>query len=372
LAEHAVTTGDRYSRHRAITGFSQDALQASRFIVVGAGAIGNEVVKTLCLLGVGAIDVFDLDRVELHNLTRSVLLRESDVGRPKAAAVVERARTLDPQVRLAATDGDIRDTLGPQQVADSDFVIGAVDNFEARIWINRLCRLLGRGWVNAAIDHRHASVETFAFPGDTAPCYECALPDSVYARIAERYSCGGLLRAALAERIMPTTAITASLAGALAAQQALQPSDGRRILFDAQTGRSTVATVARRSDCPGCAAMPPPGTATIAAMPAATGTALARWAGVHAAGEPVVLAEPVIWSALCRHCGQTEATRVIAGVPARRVSETATFCFACGSESIAIDLRDQVQAEELAFCYGDARVPLAFVQIGTHLLDLIC
>ncbi len=368
-----MTTGDRYSRHRAIAGFSQDALQASHFIVVGAGAIGNEVVKTLCLLGVGAIDVFDLDRVELHNLTRSVLLRESDIGRPKAAAVVEHARTLDPQVRLAAIDGDIRDTLSPQRVARTDLVIGAVDNFEARLWINRLCRLLGRGWVNAAIDHRHASVEAFAFASDAAPCYECALPDTVYARIAERYSCGGLLRAALAERIMPTTAITASLAGALAVQQALQrPIDGQRILFDAQTGRSTVATLARRTDCPGCAAMPPPGTVTITALPAATGHALARWASAHAAGEQIVLAEPVIWSASCRHCGQTDATRAVTGLPARRVSETATFCFACGSESIAIDLRDQVQAEEMAACYGNARVPLAFVQIGTHLVDLIC
>ena len=225
--------GDRYSRHRAIAGFSQEALQSLQVLVIGAGAIGNEVVKCLCLLGVGRVDVFDLDRVEIHNLTRSVLLREADIGRSKARAVVEHARELDPAVELHAFDGDIRDTLSPARVAGADVVIGALDNFEARLRVNRLCHDLGRRWVNAAIDHRHASVEAFAFDragngiaidaeGGAAPvaCYECGLPDSVYARIAERYSCGGLQRAALAQRIMPTTAITASLAAALADEQA--------------------------------------------------------------------------------------------------------------------------------------------------------
>ena len=87
---------DRYARHRAIEGFSQEELQASRVAVIGAGAIGNEVVKNLCLLGVGAIDVYDFDTVELHNLTRSVLLREADIGRGKAASVARRAAELDP------------------------------------------------------------------------------------------------------------------------------------------------------------------------------------------------------------------------------------------------------------------------------------
>lgn len=363
---------DRYSRHRAIEGFAQEALQAGRYLVVGAGAIGNEVVKNLCLLGVGRIDVFDFDRVELHNLTRSVLLREADIGQSKAAALVARARELDPGVRLEAFEGDIRDTLSPHRVAGADLVIGAVDNFEARLWINRLCRLVGRDWVNAAIDHRHASVETFPFANAAAAgCYECGLPDSVHARIAERYSCGGLLRAALAERVMPTTTITASLAGALAVQQALaRPGESQRILVDSRSGRSTVAALPRRPDCPGCAGLPGRDAVALARMPAATGAAVARWARSSAGDEPVVLSEPVIWSASCRHCGETDATRALVGRPARLVRETATFCFACGSESIAPELRDVVDADELAGRYGDAPLPLAFVQAGTHLLDL--
>jgi molybdopterin/thiamine biosynthesis adenylyltransferase len=214
---------DRYARHRAIEGFSQEDLQASRVAVIGAGAIGNEVVKNLCLLGVGTIDVYDFDTVELHNLTRSVLLREADVGRSKAASVAQRAGELDPAVKVNPVEGDVWETLRFADLGRYRCVIGALDNFEARLRVNQLCWIAGVDWINAGIDSRYVTVETFPFgsspresSADLPACYECGLPPSVYERIAERYSCGGLQRAAARQRIVPTTTITASFAGAQA------------------------------------------------------------------------------------------------------------------------------------------------------------
>ena len=54
-------------------------------LVVGAGALGNELLKNLALLGVGTIVVIDLDAVENSNLSRCVLFRESDEGRDEGA-----------------------------------------------------------------------------------------------------------------------------------------------------------------------------------------------------------------------------------------------------------------------------------------------
>ena len=48
-----IDDDDRYSRLRLIAWWDQDKLAASRVMVVGAGALGNEVLKNLALLGVG-------------------------------------------------------------------------------------------------------------------------------------------------------------------------------------------------------------------------------------------------------------------------------------------------------------------------------
>lgn len=363
---------DRYDRHRAIEGFSQEALQRSRIAVIGAGAIGNEVVKNLCLLGVGRIDVCDFDDVALHNLTRSILLRETDVGRPKAAAVAARAARIDPNVTVTALPGDIRDTLGPARVAACDAVIGAVDNFEARLWLNRLCWLTGTTWINAAIDARYASVESFARgAGQPAACYECGLPESVYAKLAERFSCGGLARVAREQRVVPTTAITAGVAGAIAVARALRPpTSARRWLLDTQGGLASEATIARREDCPCCSETP---AGAIRAMPGASARDLA--AAIVAGTLPdadIELAEPVIVAAQCRHCGPTDARRRLVGLAARRVDATATFCFGCGSEAVAIELRDRfARAGALADALPvDQPLPVAFLRIGDRLVDL--
>ena len=103
---------DRYRRHEQIDWFSQQAVSATRVAVVGAGAIGNEVVKNLVLLGVGGIDLYDFDTVEAHNLTRSVFLRESDIGTGKATAVVQRAAAVDRGGEAAGHRGRL---LGPPE-----------------------------------------------------------------------------------------------------------------------------------------------------------------------------------------------------------------------------------------------------------------
>src|SRR6478736_9020492 len=89
---------DRYSRLRLIPWWRQERLAAARLLVVGAGALGNEVLKNLALLGVGTVYVIDLDTVEPSNLSRSVLFRNEDGGRAKAAVAAQRAAEINPEV----------------------------------------------------------------------------------------------------------------------------------------------------------------------------------------------------------------------------------------------------------------------------------
>jgi molybdopterin/thiamine biosynthesis adenylyltransferase len=361
-------SADRYARHRAIAGFSQERLQAMRVAVFGAGAIGNEVVKNLCLLGIGRIDVYDFDTVEEHNLTRSILLREADVGRSKAEAVAQRAAQIDPNVMVRAVPGDLFDTLGPAALAGCDVAVGALDNFEARLRVNRLCHLTATPWINTAIDRRHASVEAFPMR-DGAACYECGLPDSVYVKLAARRSCGGLAAAAREEQVVPTTAITASLAAAYAVSQALTlPGESGRWLMDSATGAAGGATIPRRDACPGCGDAP---AAAVERIVGPTGAALAAALRRRCPdGAFVEFSDPLVRAATCMHCGPTAATRALVGRAARRVDASAMFCFGCGAEAVRIELADCLGVDELEPTFGASSLPLAWLRAGDRLFDL--
>ena len=69
-----------YSRLKLIKWWDQDKLAQVKVMVVGCGALGNEVLKNLALLGVGHILLVDFDKIEISNLSRSILFQASDQG----------------------------------------------------------------------------------------------------------------------------------------------------------------------------------------------------------------------------------------------------------------------------------------------------
>ena len=75
-----INEEDRYSRLRLMPWWDQSRLARAKVMVVGAGALGNEIIKNLAMIGVGNLLVCDIDRVENSNLSRSVLYRETDAG----------------------------------------------------------------------------------------------------------------------------------------------------------------------------------------------------------------------------------------------------------------------------------------------------
>jgi molybdopterin/thiamine biosynthesis adenylyltransferase len=359
----ASTNPSRYLRHDLIDWLSQDVLAATRVAVVGAGAIGNEVTKNFALLGVGHVDIFDFDKVELHNLTRSIFLRESDLGRAKAEAVSARASEVDPNLHLSAITGDAWKTLRLRSLPDYDCVVTAVDNFEARLKLNQLCQIARVDMVNAAMDSRWVAVESYPFSSpDPTACYECHLPDSAYERVAQRYSCGGLKRRAHAERKIPTTAITASIAGAFAASTALRLGESRqlpsrRIFVDTIGGGSQVTELVRRDDCPGCAAF--------GAAPKLV-HASRRWnrpgaePDAETARQVLRLSEALITDYRCANCGMLEIADRYINRKAADFDDSIAFCAGCRQPAIQIEIRDCFRVQELVERFGARPIPVKY------------
>ena len=212
----------RYDR-QGLAGWSPAKLAGARVVVVGAGAIGNEVVKNLALVGVGTVLLIDFDRVAPSNLTRCVLMREEDVGRPKATVAAERAQNLNPDVRVLPIDGDVEFDIGDAHLAEADAVLGCLDNAYARYVLNSRMRSLGRGWIDAGISQDGVQVTVF---GTRGSCFACTLGERTLERLRERFSCTGLRRV-MDEPVVPTTVVTAAMAAALVTQLAVDSLHGR-------------------------------------------------------------------------------------------------------------------------------------------------
>ena len=144
--------------------FRVDRLRRAKVMVVGCGALGNEVLKNLTLFGVGHLVVVDLDTVEPSNLTRSVLVRQTEVGRAKVEVVAERLREINPAVQVLPVRGDIGHDVGLGLLRQMDAVVGCVDNRWARYCLNRLCMRADVPWVDGGIDALEGTARVVA-PG---------------------------------------------------------------------------------------------------------------------------------------------------------------------------------------------------------------
>ena len=208
----------RYSRQEQIPGWSQEVVAQAQILVVGAGALGNEVLKNLALLGAGQLTIVDFDRVELSNLSRSVLFSDADIGEFKAVAAAKRLRLINPELRVTSVVADITAEIGAGELGRHDLVLGCLDNIAARWKLNRLCRSAGVTWIDGGIDAVCGQVSFFA-PND-GPCYECGMTASMWRRMNERRSCM-LAARTTPEAPVAVNSVLASMTAALQVQEVL-------------------------------------------------------------------------------------------------------------------------------------------------------
>ncbi len=229
-----VVKEGRFARLAAIPWWDQAVVRTARVLVVGAGALGNEVIKNLALLGAGHIIVADMDRIEQSNLCRSVLFGEADCGEPKATVAVQAATRLCPDIKAAALVGNVLSDVGLGYFRWADVVVGCLDNREARVFVNRCAAQLGRPWIDGGIEALGGIVRGFAPPATA--CYECTMSRVDWDLLNKRRSCSLLARQAHAGGGTPTTPTTASVIGALQAQEVLKRLHG----LDALAGKGFV------------------------------------------------------------------------------------------------------------------------------------
>lgn len=201
--------------------FKKEKVSQARVLVAGAGALGNEVIKNLALFGVRTIFVVDFDRIEISNLTRSVLFRESDAfgHRHKAEVAAERAMEINPQIKVIPIVGNLFSEVGLSLYRSVDVIIGCLDSRLARYQLNRMAMRAGKTWIDGSIENLTGVVKVYT-PG--VCCYECGLSREEFNIIMLRTGCADVVRTQVSHGRVATTPVSASIVGAVQAQEAMK------------------------------------------------------------------------------------------------------------------------------------------------------
>ena len=239
---------DRFDRMRRIDWLDIDLMQRSRCLVIGAGALGNEVVKCMLLAGFRDITLVDMDEVVASNLSRCVFFREGDGGRKKASVVAERAGGLLPGSRITPIVSAVQEL----DRWDFDLVMGCLDNISARLHVNSHARYHGIPYVDGATDGFRGKVQVVL---ENGPCLECGMNGSHMRLMNERFSCTGegtIFIPKLASEITTTSVIAA-----IQVREAMKILSGKRescirnvMYYDGLSGSTTELEIAEDSRCP--------------------------------------------------------------------------------------------------------------------------
>lgn len=164
----------RYGRQILLKEFGvegQEKLKASKVLVIGAGGLGSPVLQYLAGAGIGTIGIADADEVDITNIHRQVMHKESNVGVKKTESAKERVLEINSLVKVITYPYFITEDNIGEIVRQYDFVIDAVDNFKGKFLINDACVANKIPFCHAGVIRFEGQVMTYV-PGKGA-CYRC-------------------------------------------------------------------------------------------------------------------------------------------------------------------------------------------------------
>jgi len=148
-SDAAPTGTSRYDSTVAVFGkAAQEKLLGLNYFLVGAGAIGCEMLKNWALMGVacgpgGKVHVTDMDRIEKSNLSRQFLFRNSDIDEFKSATAAKAAASMNDKMNVVPyqekVSPETENVFGDDFYDKLDGVCTALDNVEARLYVDTRC-----------------------------------------------------------------------------------------------------------------------------------------------------------------------------------------------------------------------------------------
>jgi molybdopterin/thiamine biosynthesis adenylyltransferase len=217
---------DIYDRHKRIKGWDQSKISNSTVMVIGVGAIGNELVKNLVLIGIGKIILIDYDFINPSNLNRCILFNIENAQQKvyKVDAVKDACNKLNPRVEIITVKKDLNE-IDKAFYKQSDVICSCVDNIEARLEANNYAFYYDIPFVDSGIDEFYGTVQSVYSGVNEAACLQCNVSEMDLKLMWKKFSCTGQEldnKDGETIGIIPAIITTTSIIGGLQSQQVLK------------------------------------------------------------------------------------------------------------------------------------------------------
>ncbi|XP_053102702.1 adenylyltransferase and sulfurtransferase MOCS3 [Hemicordylus capensis] len=222
----------RYSRQLVLPELGvrgQLRLSGCSVLVVGCGGLGCPLAQYLAAAGVGRLGLVDHDVVELSNLHRQVLHRESRLGTSKAGSAAAALRELNSGVQCVPYEAALSPATALELVRAYDLVADCSDNVPTRYLVNDACVLAGKPLVSGSALRLEGQLAVYNYQG--GPCYRCLFPKPPPPETVTNCADGGVL------------GVVPGILGSLQALEVLKIASGMgtpfnrsMLLFDALDG----------------------------------------------------------------------------------------------------------------------------------------
>jgi adenylyltransferase/sulfurtransferase len=242
----------RYSRHLIIPDVAmegQERLKASRVLLVGTGGLGSPLALYLAAAGVGTIGIVDNDVVDVSNLQRQIIHRQSTLGMPKVDSAEQAIKDVNPFVNVVKHETYLNSDNALDIIDQYDLVIDGTDNFPTRYLVNDACVLLGKPNVYGSIFRFEGQLSVFW--AEEGPCYRCMFPEPPPPGMVPNCAEGGVLGV-----ICGTIGSAQATEGIKLLTGIGEPMIGRLGLYDALEQRWMHVKVTKDPDCPVCGTNP--------------------------------------------------------------------------------------------------------------------
>lgn len=239
---------ERYQRQMLLPEIGeagQEILRKSKVLIIGAGGLGSPAALYLAGAGIGTLGIVDDDVVSVTNLHRQILHKENAVGVNKAESAKRNLKTYNSEVDVQIYPFRLTKENAAALFLQYDFIIDAVDNFEAKFLINDVCVKLKKAFCHAGVIQCNGQIMTYV--PDRGPCYRC-----IFEEIPEAGT-------------VPTAAevgIVGPIAGVMGCLQAMEAIKylvgfgelltGKMLIMDLKTMETRIARFPKET--PGCKA----------------------------------------------------------------------------------------------------------------------